>query len=186
MAKSLYGLRQAPRPWFAKLSSKLCDYGFIHSYADYSLFAYRKGTVFMALLVYVDDIVLASNDSDACSEFKSYLHSCFSIKHLGPLKYFLELKVARSPKGISLSQRKHALEIVDDCDLLSAKPSDFTMEENHQLALATGSYLQDARSYRRLVGRLIFLTITCPDLSYAVHILSQFMQAPREEHMNVV
>ena len=95
LQKSLYGLRQAPRQWFAKLSSKLREYGFIHSYADYSLFTYRKENVFMALLVYVDDIVLASNDHHACNEFKSYLHSCFSIKDLGPLKYFLGIEVAR-------------------------------------------------------------------------------------------
>jgi len=63
MKKSLYRLRQAPRQWFAKLSSKLCEYGFVRSYADYSLFVYQKGDIFMALLVYVDDIILASNDT---------------------------------------------------------------------------------------------------------------------------
>ena len=82
-----------------------------------------------------------------------------------------------------LSQRKYALEIVDECGLLGAKPSDFPLEENHKLALATGPLLDDAGRYRRLLGRLIYLTITRPDLCYAVHILSQFMQAPREEHM---
>jgi len=92
--------------------------------------------------------------------------------------------VAHGSKGPFLSQRKYALEIVDECGLLGAKPSDFPMEENHKLALATGTHLDDARSYRRLVSRLIYLTITRPDLCYAVHILSQFMQAPREEHMN--
>jgi len=138
----------------------------------------------MALLVYVDDIVLASNDPHLCDEFKSYLHSCFSIKDLGPLKYFLGIEVARGPKGLFLSQCKYALEIVDECRLLSAKPSVFPMEENHKLSLTTRPYLEVAGSYHWLVGRLIYLTITCPDLRYAVHILCQFMQAPREEHMN--
>jgi len=62
LRKSLYGLRQAPHQWFAKLSCTLCYYGFVRSYADYSLFTYRKGTTFMALLVYVDDIILAGNE----------------------------------------------------------------------------------------------------------------------------
>ena len=70
LQKSLYGLQQAPRQWFAKLSCKLREYGFVHSYADYSLFTYRKGSIFMALLVYVADIILAGNDSHACSVFK--------------------------------------------------------------------------------------------------------------------
>ena len=106
----------------------------------------------MALLVYVDDIVLASNDHHACANFKSNLHSYFSIKDLGPLKYFLGIEVAHGPKGLFLSQRKYALEIVDECGLLGAKPSDFPMEENHKLALATGTTLVDAGSYHRLMG----------------------------------
>ena len=102
LRKSLYGLRQAPRQWFAKLSSKLCAYGFARSYADYSLFVYQKGEVFMALLVYVDDIVLAGNNTQACVDFKNYLYACFSINDLGPLKYFLGNKVARGSQGLFL------------------------------------------------------------------------------------
>ena len=97
LRKSLYGLRQALRQWFAKLSSKLCEYGFIWSYADYSLFTYRKGDIFMSVLVYVDDIVLAGNNTVTCIHFKHYLNTCFSIKDLGHLKYFLGIEVARGP-----------------------------------------------------------------------------------------
>jgi len=139
----------------------------------------------MALLVHVDDIVLAGNDTSACSQFKEYLHACFSIKDLVSLIYFLGLEVAYRPKGLLLSQCKYALEIVDESGLLGAKLCAFPMEENHNLALATGPVLDDTTRYRRLVGRLIYLTITCPDLCYLVHILYQFMQAPPEEYMNV-
>jgi len=90
--------------------------------------------------VYVDDIVLASNDSHASNEFKTYLHTCFSIKDLGPLKYFLGIEVAHAPRGLFLSQHKCALEIVDECGLLGAKPSDTPIEENHKLALTSGSH----------------------------------------------
>jgi len=176
-------MKQAPRQWFAKLSSKFSEYGFVKSYADYSLFTYRQGEVFMALIVNVDDIVIATTNSQACQKFKEYLNHCFSIKDLRPLKYFLGIEVATGPKGLFLCQRKYALEIVDDCGLLGAKPTDFPMEQNHKLALAKGKDLDDPTPYRRLVGRLIYLTITRPDLTYAVHILSQFMQTPKEEHM---
>jgi len=95
LKKSLHGLKQAHRQWFAKLSSKLYEYGFVRSYADYSLLVYRNCEVFMALLVYVDDTVLAGNNADACKHSKDYLHACFSIKDLGSLKYFLGIEVAR-------------------------------------------------------------------------------------------
>ena len=183
LRKSLHGLKQAPRQWFAKLSSKLMDYGFIRSYADYSLFTYHKEGKYMALLVYVDDIILMGNDANTCREFKEYLNHCFHIKDLGSLKYFLGLEVARNSRGIFLTQRKYALELVEECGLLGSKPTDFPIETNHKLALSDGAFLQDPMQYRRLVGKLIYLTITRPELCYAVHTLAQFMQAPREAHM---
>jgi len=87
----------------------------------------------MALLVYVDDIVLASNNVEACKDFKTYLHACFSIKDLGPLKYFLVIEVARGPQGLFLCQRKFTLEIINERGLLRAKPIEFPIEENHKL-----------------------------------------------------
>jgi len=94
LQKSLYRLRQALRQWFARLSSTLIEDGFERSYADYSLFTYRKGDVFLPLLVYVDDIILAGNNSHACTKFKAYLNDCFRIKDLGSLKYFLGIEAA--------------------------------------------------------------------------------------------
>jgi len=135
------------------------------------------------VLVYVDDIVLAGNNTVTCIHFKHYLNTCFSIKDLGPLKYFLGIEVAIGPQGLFLSQRKYALEITDECGLLGTKPVDFPMEQNHRLTQATGKLLKDVNRYQRLIGRLIYLTITRPDLTYVVHILSQFMHTPREEHM---
>ena len=152
LCKSLYGLKQAPHQWFAKLSSKHLEYGFNRSYAEYSLFTYKKGDKFMALLVYVDDIVLTGNDPQLCADFKAYLHKCFHIKDLGNLKYFLGIEVARSSQGLFLCQRKYALEIINECGLLGSKPAAFPIEQNHKLALASGAPLSDSTQYRHLVG----------------------------------
>ena len=182
LRKSLYGLKQAPRCWFAKLVSALKGYGFVQSYSDYSLFTYTRGSIQLNVLVYVDDLILSSNDSAALTTFKAYLSDCFKMKDLGSLKYFLGIEVARSASGLFMCQRKYTLDIISETGLLGAKPSVFLIETNHRLGHVTGPIMEDAASYRRLVGRLIYLSVTRPDLAYAVHVLSQFMQAPRSAH----
>ena len=134
------------------------------------------------VLIYVYDLIIAGNDSSALSSFKAYLGECFHMKDLGHLKYFLGIEVARSADGIFLCQRKYTLDIVSEAGLLGAKPAGFSIEQNHTLALATGAFLPDPEAYRRLVGRLIYLSFTRPDLAYTVHIMAQFMQSPRQEH----
>ncbi|KAJ4758369.1 Retroelement pol polyprotein-like [Rhynchospora pubera] len=182
LRKSLYGLRQAPRMWFSKLSAALQSYGFIQSKADYSLFSYTKGDVFLTILVYVDDLVIAGNNSEALKRFKQYLSSTFHMKDLGVLKYFLGIEIARGSEGLFLCQRKYTLDILAESGLLGAKPTTFPIEQNHKLLSATGPLLDDPERYRRIVGRLIYLTITRPELCYSVHVLAQFMQAPLQAH----
>ncbi|KAL6201273.1 hypothetical protein ACLB2K_024987 [Fragaria x ananassa] len=103
---------------------------------------------------------------------------------MGQLRYFLGIEVARSKRGIVLSQRKYALEVLEDAGFLGAKPSRFPIDQNLVLRQDEGVELKDASQYRRLIGRLIYLTITRPDLVYVVHILSQFMDKPRQPHLD--
>ncbi|KAJ4808040.1 Retroelement pol polyprotein-like [Rhynchospora pubera] len=182
LRKSIYGLRQAPRMWFSKLTKALEAYGFTQSRADYSLFTCHKGNAFLAILVYVDDLVVAGNDSDAVREFKQYMSKLFHMKDLGVLKYFLGIEIARGPTGLFLCQRKYALDMLAESGLLGAKPAATPLEQNHRLAESDGEKLGDVEKYRRLVGRLIYLTITRPELCYSVHILAQFMQNPLQAH----
>lgn len=182
LQKSLYGLRQAPRNWFSKLAHSLRIFGFNQSKADYSLFSYTKGQVQIHVLIYVDDLIVAGNDSVAISKFKGYLDTCFHMKDLGHLRYFLGIEIVRNDSGLFLSQRKYTLDILFEAGLLAAKPSEFPMEQQHRLAQTESSDYTDPEQYRRLIGRLIYLTITRPEISYFVQTLSQFMQTPKHDH----
>lgn len=151
-------------------------FGFSQSHSDYSLFTLSRGEARIVVLVYVDDLVITGNNSEMIVKFKSYLKNCFHMKDLGVLKYFLGIEVTRNANGIFLCQRKYALDIINEAGLLDAKPSRFPIEQNHHLALAKGALMDDPERYRRLVGRLIYLSLTRPELAYSVHILAQFMQ----------
>ncbi|KAK0589611.1 hypothetical protein LWI29_016288 [Acer saccharum] len=180
--KSLYGLKQASRQWFTKFSEAICSAGYEQSRADYSLFTRKRGKSFTALLIYVDDILITGNDPISIAETKKFLHSNFHLKDLGSLKYFLGIEISASKNGIFFSQRKYALEIIKDAGPLGAAPVDTPMERGLKLS-DKGDLLREPGQYRRLVGRLIYLTVSRPDITYAVHVLSRFMHQPRKFHM---
>ncbi|KAI9200939.1 hypothetical protein LWI28_015453 [Acer negundo] len=118
--KSLYGLKQASRQWFAKFSEAICSAGYVQSQADYSLFTRKQGKSFTAILIYVDDILITENDSVSIASTKKFLHSHFHLKDLGNLKYFLWIEISNSKTRIFISQRKYTLEIIEDTGLLGA------------------------------------------------------------------
>jgi hypothetical protein len=184
LTKSLYGLKQASRQWFSKFSTTLLSLGFTQSKCDYSLFTRMVGSSFIALLVYVDAIVLASNDSDAISSFTHLLNQQFKLKDLGSLNFFLGLEIVRKSTSIAICQQKYALEILEDSGLLAAKPVNFPMESNLRLSRDEGPLISDPTSYRRLIGRLLYLTITRPDMVFSVQVLSQFMDKPCQPHLD--
>ncbi|CAM8999551.1 unnamed protein product [Rhodiola kirilowii] len=183
LLKSLYGLKQAPRQWYARFSDALISFGFTQSPNDHSLFTYNKEGIFLALLVYVDDVILTGTSSELIQKVKAFIHDLFKIKDLGQLRYFLGFEVSRSGDGLFLNQRKYALELLSEAGLLACKPSVIPMDTNHKLGLSTAPVLDDPMPYRRLVGQLIYLTNTRPDLAYPVHILSQFMNKPTDDHL---
>ena len=124
------------------------------------------------LLVYVDDILLTGNNLDCVTSLKKLLDDRFGLKDLGSLRYFLSLEVVRTDAGISLTQRKYALEILKDTGFLGSKAVRFPIEQNLRLSKHEGKLLADPRLYRRLIGRLLYLTLTRPDITYAMHKLS--------------
>ena len=184
--KSLYGFKQGSRQWFAKLSSTIIDHGFVQSKSDYIVFTrVQKGSIII-LLVYVDDILIASNYVDAVSAFKPFLDNKFKLKDLGTLKFFLGLEVARTTKGISLCQRKFTLKLLSDTRLLvllACKPSNVPMDQSLKLSSSSGDNVPDPSLYRRFISKLLYLTLTRLDISYFVHKLSQFMSTPKMPHL---
>ncbi|XP_058192159.1 uncharacterized mitochondrial protein AtMg00810-like [Rhododendron vialii] len=182
--KSLYGLKHASKNWFSKFSHAIQRAGFQQSKADYSLFTKVTGNSFTAVLIYVDDILLTGNDLQEMACLKSFLLKHFHIKDLGDLKYFLGIKFSRSRKGIFTSQKKYALDILEDAGFLGARPEKFPMEQHLKLTPTDGILLDNPSRYRRLVGWLIYLiTVTRPDIVYSVQTLSQFMHQPRKPHL---
>lgn len=158
------------------------DYGFEQNVSDYSLFTFETHDRRLHVLVYVDDLIISENSVGIINEFKDYLSSCFRMKDLGVLSYFFGIEVARSPTAIYLCQRKYALDIISETGLLGVKSVSFPLEQNHKLALADGDTISNPSRYRRLIGRLINLGVTRPELSYVIHILSQFMNNLKAVH----
>ena len=182
LQRSLYGLKQASRQWNLELTRFLVSKGFLQSKSDYSLFSKVVDGKYTFLLVYVDDLLLTGNDHQGILTIKQALHSAFTIKDLGLARYFLGIEIARSPQGTFINQRKYILDILHDAGLTGAKPALFPLPKHLNLSLDTGDPLSDPSRYRQLVGRLLYLTLTRPDLSYSVQHLSQFLLRPCTPH----
>ncbi|GJZ40642.1 ribonuclease H-like domain-containing protein [Tanacetum coccineum] len=186
--KALYGLKQAPRQWNAKLTTVLVEHGFVQSKFDYSLYLKHTNEVFVALLVYVDDFIITGNSLDEIEKLKAYLKSNFMLKDLGVMKYFLGIEVLDNANGICMTQRKYCLELIHEFGLLAAKPVTTPLPENCVLAVDesdSDKFLKNIFEYQKLLGKLIYLTHTRPDISYAVHCLSQHMHAPLQSHLRI-
>ncbi|GMJ15208.1 cysteine-rich RLK (RECEPTOR-like protein kinase) 8 [Hibiscus trionum] len=193
LRKSLYGLKQASRQWNMKLCEALLNAGYYQSRSDYSIFTKRKGDAMVIMLIYVDDLLITGNDSSLISELKLLLNQSFRMKDLGDLKFFLGFEVMRSKEGILLNQRKYAMELIEDLGLGGSKPASTPLEQNVKFTTAVydkelelnveDKLLEDVTIFQRLIGRLIYLTHTRPDIMFAVQNLSQFMHQPKESHM---
>lgn len=185
--KSVYGLKQSPRAWFGKFNTIIQEFGMTRSEDDHSAF-YRHSApnLCIYLVVYVDDIVITGNDQDGITNLKQHLFQHFQTKDLGRLKYFLGIEVAQSSSGIIISQRKYALDILEETGMMGCSPIDSPMDPNAKLLPGQGEPLRDPTRYRRLVGKLNYLTVTRPDISFPVSAVSQFMDSPCDSHWDAV
>ncbi|RVW38219.1 Retrovirus-related Pol polyprotein from transposon TNT 1-94 [Vitis vinifera] len=167
LQRALYGLKQSPRAWFGRLSSTMRKYGFQQSNSDHTLFLKHRLGKITALIVYVDDMIITGDDVEEISRLQDQLSTEFEMKNLGGLKYFLGIEVARSRQGIFLSQRKYILDLLAEVGLLECKPADIPIVQNHKLGEYVDQVPADKQRYQRLVGKLIYLSHTRPDIAYA-------------------
>lgn len=186
LQKALYGLKQSPRAWFGRFSLAMRKHGFRQSNSDHTLFLKHQQGKVRALIIYVDDMIITGNDKEEISRLQKHLATEFEMKNLGGLKYFLGIEVARSSQGIFLSQRKYVLDLLSETGMLDCKPADRPMVQNHGLGEHSNQAPTNRERYQRLVGKLIYLSHTRPDIAYAVSLVSQFMHCPSEDHMNAV
>ena len=183
--KEIYGLKQSPRAWYAKLNSVLEKIGFMCSNADSSLFVRTGINGKLMVLIYVDDLIITGDNVTEIAALKLSLHQTFAIKDLGRLKYFLGIEMATSSKGLFLHQQKYVMDLLKEEKMLDCKPATTPVDCKLKLDM-DGEAVHDVRHYQRLVGRLIYLTITRPDITYAVSMVSQFMHSPIVHHLNIV
>ena len=184
--RSLYGLKQAPRAWFQRFSDYLEDLGFVGSRADYPLFTYHHNSITILLLIYVDDILLTGNSASHLLKLIADLGRFFSMKDLGRLHYFLGLEAIFTAQGLSLTQTKYALDLLQRTNMSHAKPCSSPAASGKKLAMFDGDPLPDPTEYRSVVGALQYLTLTRPDLSFAVNQACQYMHCPTTTHWTAV
>jgi hypothetical protein len=161
--------------------------GYKQSNSDHTLFLKieRKKEV-TALIVYVDDMIVTENNPEEQKALQNRLAQEFEMKSLGHLKYFLGIEVSRLKEGIFLSQRKYALDLLKETRMTTCSPVSTPIEENLKLSIHPQQIHTNKEHYQRLVGRLMYLAFTRPDLAYALSVISQFMHSPSEEHMKVI
>ncbi|KAL0431330.1 UNVERIFIED_CONTAM: Retrovirus-related Pol polyprotein from transposon RE2 [Sesamum radiatum] len=185
LKRSLYSFKQASRQWNLELTTRLLEFGFSQSPHDTCLFLKHSGNDFLALLVYVDDSLLTGTSEDNLRAVKQYLDRFFTIKDLGDAKYSLGLELARSGHGLHITQHKYLEDILVDTAMENATPVSTPVPSGLQLTSDAGSLLPFLDKYRRVVGRLLYLRFTRPDISFHVQQLSQFLQHPRTSHWDV-
>jgi hypothetical protein len=165
-------LNKPHRARYSRLSIKLIDLGFQSSKADTSLFFHRKGDVWIFVLIYVDDIIVASSTQQATTSLLEDLKVDFALKDLGELHYFLGIEVKKTRDGILLSQEKYTSDILKRFGMLNCKQVSTPMSTSGKLLIHDGTVMgpQDATRYPSIVGALQYLTLTRPNIFFPVKI----------------
>ncbi|GJZ22166.1 putative ribonuclease H-like domain-containing protein, partial [Tanacetum coccineum] len=184
--KALYGLHQAPRAWYETLSTYLLDNGFHRGQIDKTLFIKRVKGDILLVQVYVDDIIFGSTRKSLCTDFEQIMHKRFQMSSMGELTFFLGLQVKQKDDGIFISQDKYVGEILKKFGFSSIRTASTPMETNKALAKDEEGEDVDVHLYRSMIGSLMYLTSSRPDIMFSVCACSRFQVQPKVSHMFAV
>ncbi|XP_057818174.2 uncharacterized mitochondrial protein AtMg00810-like [Cryptomeria japonica] len=186
LRKALYGLKQAPRSWYSKLDAHLTANGFTRGGVDSNLYVKVEGNDILVVEVYVDDIIFGCNNDSVSKKFSKIMESEFEMSMLGELTFFLGFQVIQLEQGIFMSQTKYAKEMLKKFNMTDCKFVSTPMETSCKLTKSDDSPKINQSKYRSMIGSLLYLTTSRPDLMHAVCLVSLFQSAPKQSHLNVV
>ena len=184
--KALYGLKQAPRAWYNRIDTYLIQLGFKRSENEVTLYLKQdQDGLQLVISLYVDDMLVTGSNVKLLAEFKREMQDVFEMSDLGIINYFLGMEIHQCSSGIFISQRKYAVDILKRFKLESCKEVTTLMAQNEKISKNDGEKLEEPSAYRSLVGSLLYLTATKPDLMFLAGLLSRFMSSPSNFHMGV-
>ncbi|GJR12477.1 putative ribonuclease H-like domain-containing protein [Tanacetum coccineum] len=186
VVKALYGLHQAPRAWYATLSTFLLKNGYRRGTIDKTLFLKKDKHDIILVQVYVDDIIFGSTKKSWCDEFEALMKSRFQMSSMGELTFFLGLQVKQKPDGIFISQDKYVAEILKKFDFANVKTASTPIETQKPLVKDEEASDVDVHLYRSMIGSLMYLTASRPDIMFAVCACSRFQVTPKTSHLSAV
>ncbi|GJY50940.1 putative ribonuclease H-like domain-containing protein [Tanacetum coccineum] len=184
--KALYGLHQAPRAWYETLSTYLLDNGFQRGKIDKTLFIRRDKGDILLVQVYVDDIIFGSTKKSLCTEFEKMMHKKFQMSSMGELTFFLGLQVKQKEDGIFISQDKYVTEILKKFGFTDVKTASTPMETQKLLLKDEDGEEVDVHLYRSMIGSLMYLTSSRPDIMFAVCACARYQVNPKVSHLHAV
>ncbi|KAJ9566126.1 hypothetical protein OSB04_002092 [Centaurea solstitialis] len=184
--KALYSLKQAPRAWYETLTIYLLESGYEKGTVDPTLFLQRSGNHLTVVHIYVDDIIFASTNPESCIEFEQIMKSRFQMSMMGELTFFLGLQVRQTPQGIFINQSKYTHDILKRFDFTGPMSSSTPMSTSFQHDADLSGNTVDQKIYRAIIGSLLYLTASRPDIMFATCICAHFQCDPRESHLGAV
>ncbi|GJX42653.1 putative ribonuclease H-like domain-containing protein [Tanacetum coccineum] len=184
--KALYGLHQAPRAWYETLSTYLLDNGFQRGQIDKTLFIKRVKSDILLVQVYVDDIIFGSTKKELCTEFEKLMHKKFQMSSMGELTFFLGLQVMQKDDGIFISHDKYVDEILKKIGFLTVKTASTPIETSKPLMKDENAEDVNVHLYRSMIGSLMYLTSSRPDIMFVVCACARFQVTPKVSHVHVV
>ena len=183
LEKALYGLKQAPRAWYDCLCTYLLENGFEKGSADTTLFLLHKGSDFLIVQIYVDDIIYGATNELLCEKFEQVMQAKFEMSLVGELKYFLGFQIKQSSDGIFISQSKYVLELLKKFGVENSKPLRTPMSPSTKLDKDEKGSAVDQKKYRGIIGSLLYLTASRPDIMFSVCLCARFQSNPKESHL---